>query len=98
MPQSVNTSKPTSQLQLNHVYAYGGDSSRHGTSIKGKNVMFVSENKVMFPAGALVVVMDMRDCMQGFFCGHNDEVTCLTIHPDRVVAASGCLLPVWSSI
>ena len=29
--------------------------------------MFVSENKVMFPAGALVVVMDMRDCMQGFF-------------------------------
>ena len=51
--------------------------------------MFVSENKAMFPAGALVVVMDMRDCMQGFFCGHNDEVTCLTIHPDRVVAASG---------
>ena len=51
--------------------------------------MVLTDDKIMFPAGALVVVMDMRDGEQGFFSGHSDEVTCLTIHPDRVVAASG---------
>lgn len=86
---TVDTTQPSATLDLNHVYSYNGDSSRHGKDIRGKNVMFLTDDKIMFPAAALVVIMDMKSNEQGFFSGHTDEVSCLTVHPDRSVAASG---------
>lgn len=43
----------------------------------------------MYPAAALVVVMDVGTTDQGFFSGHSEDVTCVTVHPDRCIAASG---------
>ena len=85
----VDSSAPTAGLSLNHVYAYSGDSSRHGGAISGKNIMFLDRKRIIFPAASLVVVMNMETQTQGFFSGHTDDVTCLTVHPDRTIAASG---------
>jgi WD40 repeat protein len=40
------------------------------------------------------------DRRQGFFCGHSDDVTCVAVHPQRTLAASGqkgkdCCVLVW---
>ena len=85
----VDSSAPTATLVLKHVHAYNGDISRHGGAIRGKNVMFISSKRIIFPAAALVVVMDIESSSQGYFSGHSEDVTCITIHPDRAIAASG---------
>lgn len=85
----VDSSSPSSTLVLKHVHAYNGDISRHGGTIRGKNVMFIGTKRIIFPAAALVVVMDIATSEQGYFSAHSEDVTCITIHPDRAIAASG---------
>jgi hypothetical protein len=87
----VDTSQPSAALVLDHVYAYSGDSSRHSASIRGKNVMFLDNTRIIYPAAALVVIMDMATQTQSYFAGHSEDVTCITVHPDRTIAASGQL-------
>lgn len=41
------------------------------------------------PAAAVVVLYDSTKHTQRFFLGHDDDVSCLAITPDRAVAASG---------
>ena len=92
----LSSQPPTSKLALKYVHGYDGDIGRHGGTIRGKNIMFVNANRVVFPAAALVVVMDINTNTtsgarhnQGFFSGHNEDVTCVTIHPERAICASG---------
>ena len=87
----VDTSQPSAGLVLDHVYAYSGDSSRHSTSIRGKNIMFLDNNRIIYPAAALVIIMEVGSQNQSFFSGHTEDVTCITVHPDRTIAASGQL-------
>ena len=92
---------PGAKLALHHVYGYDGDLNRHGSSNRGKNVLWADARRVVYPAAAIVVVQEvLGDRRQGFFCGHSDDVTCLAVHPDRTVAASGqmgkdCCVLVW---
>jgi len=92
---------PGAKLALHHVYGYDGDFTRHGSSIKGKNVLWVDSRRVVYPAAAVVVVQEVAgDRRQGFFCGHSDDVTCVAVHPQRTLAASGqkgkdCCVLVW---
>jgi len=85
----VDSTAPSAALALNHVYAYSGDAARHGGSIKGKNIMFLDRNRIIYPAAALVILMDIETQAQGFFSGHTEDVTCITVHPDRTICASG---------
>lgn len=85
----VESSSPQCTLALRHVHAYNGDVTRHGGAVRGKNIMFLGNKKVIFPAAALVIVMDIECNEQGYFCGHSEDVTCVTVHPDRTIAASG---------
>ena len=85
----IDSSPPSSGLTLKHVHAYSGDTARHGGTIKGKNIMFVGTKRVIYPAAALVVVLDIGSDEQGYFSGHTEDVTCITVHPDRAIAASG---------
>ena len=85
----VDSSSPQCTLALRHVHAYNGDVTRHGGAVRGKNIMFLGNKKIMYPAAALVVVMDIEFNEQGYFCGHSEDVTCVTVHPDRTIAASG---------
>ena len=98
----AKTSEVPVKLVLKHVFGYEGNPDRHGSKSCEKNVMFVNENRIIFPSAALVVVMDTRDSKQGFFTGHTDDVSCMAVHPDRTIAASGqtgkyaCIM-VWST-
>lgn len=92
---------PGAKLALHHVYGYDGDVNRHGNSARGKNVLWADSRRVVYPAAAVVIVQEVAgDRRQGFFCGHSDDVTCLAVHPQRTVAASGqmgkdCCVLVW---
>ena len=58
---------------------------------------------VIYPVAAVVVVYNKAAHSQAFFRGHDDDITCLALAPDRRVAASGqlgkdpCVL-VWDSV
>ena len=89
MDSILCSSGPNAKLALKYVHGYDGDIERHGGTIRGKNVMFVNNSKIIFPAAALVVIMDIDTSIQSFFSGHTEDVTCVTMHPDRMVCASG---------
>ena len=92
---------PGAKLALHHVYGYDGDPNRHGSAVRGKNVLWADARRVIYPAAALVIVQEVGgDRRQGFFCGHSDDVTCVAVHPQSTVAASGqmgknCCVLVW---
>lgn len=95
----------SADLKLHHVFGYDGDVERHGNSCKGRNTLIIErlkvassdgteaeqELEVVFPAAAVVVLMNLKSCKQRFFNSHSDDVTCIAIHPDMVcgLAASG---------
>ena len=83
------SSIPTNDLDLHHVYGYSGDNSRYGTIPKGKNVMFLDDSRIVFPLATLVVLMHIKTSEQHFFHDHTQEVSCVTLHPDRNIIASG---------
>jgi len=70
-------------LTLKHVHAYDGSG---GT---GKNIHWLSRSVIAFPAVALVVLMNVNNSKQQFYKGHTNEVTSLSIHPDKKIIASG---------
>lgn len=102
--QRYQTDAPKTRLRLQHVHGYDGDYSRHAdaSAIRGKNVIVLKNNIMMFPAAALVVIMDTTSLRQSFFSGHSEEVTCLEAHGDGVTVASGQIgktgkILVWNS-
>lgn len=79
------------RLVLHHVYGYDGDpnNKQHPFGSKGKNVFWIDDYRIVYPAAAIIVINDVRrDSKQGFFCGHTDKVTCIAIHPSRQRVAS----------
>lgn len=102
-----NSIEPVTQsgLQLTHVHGYDGDYGRHGGSVKGKNVVINKNGHLIYPAAALVVLMDhtlQGIEQQGFFTAHTEDVISLTLHPNQCIVASGqmgreCNVMVWDS-
>ena len=92
--------QPSATLSLHHIYGYDGDFTRHGSNLHAKNILWADEERVIYPAAAVVVVQNVRDRRQGFFCGHSEDVTCVAIHPRKEVAASSqlgkdCVVLLW---
>ena len=52
-------------------------------------VHYVDEQHIVYPAGSLVVMLDMSTNTQSFFTDHDDDVVALCLHPSRRIAASG---------
>ena len=50
---------------------------------------YVDEQHIVYPAGSLVVMLDMSTNTQSFFTDHDDDVVALCLHPSRRIAASG---------
>jgi WD40 repeat protein len=103
--QDVNTysqDPPEASLKLNFVHSYEGDTSKFGGSIKGKNIMWLLDGRMAFPAASLVIVLDIPLNKQSYFTGHSGDVTALTIHAERGVAASAeqgkiCRILIWDT-
>ena len=73
---------PDHALELDHVHGYRAHDARH-------NLLYTSDGRVVFPAGTCGVVQDASTNEQSFFCGHEDDVLSLTMHPDGDTVATG---------
>ena len=53
------------------------------------HVHWTASGEVVFPAAAVGVVFDAANRKQRFFTGHTADVLCVSMHPNRLYAASG---------
>eukprot|EP01038_Epipyxis_sp_PR26KG_P014953 gene14953-20114_t len=104
-PTQSQSSQLNQKLELKYVHGYDGDLNKHGNAIKGQNIIISGDQRIIFPAAAVVVIMDYlsqsnanyddndvkneNEKQQSFFTGHTEDVTCLSIHPDKRIIASG---------
>jgi WD40 repeat protein len=88
------------RLSLKHIFGYDGDYTRHG-NLKGKNIVWLSDKEIAFPAAAVVVIMDIETEKQRFFIDHTDDVISLACFPSLSVVASSqigtdCSILIWN--
>ncbi len=82
--------------RLDHIYGYSGSLSRH-------NLLYASDGRLLYPAGAALVVYDANTHEQSFLVGRGAvaDVLCVALHPDGDLVATGCageeaVVCVWS--
>ncbi|XP_071162130.1 echinoderm microtubule-associated protein-like 6 [Mytilus edulis] len=73
---------PKSQLRLEWVYGYRGHQCRN-------NLFYnVGKDIVYFVAG-VGIVYNQTEHKQKFYLGHDDDILCLSMHPERSIVATG---------
>jgi len=70
-------------LKLEFVYGYAGKDSTDN------NLFFNDQGKVVYYTAALGIVYDPASHTQVFFKGHNDDIRCIAIHPQRRCGRTG---------
>lgn len=66
------------------------------------NLFYTATGEVVYFSAGVGIVYDPQSRRQRFFLGHDDDICCLALHPDRATVASGqmgkdpCVL-VWDS-
>ena len=78
---------PASSLQLDFVYGFSSGGMDGGGP--RQNLHFLRDGRLVYPAGTLGVVYDGRRHAQEFFAEHDAPVSCMALHPNRRVVASG---------
>ncbi|KAL7060336.1 hypothetical protein AAHC03_09572 [Spirometra sp. Aus1] len=73
---------PEEQLKLEWVYGYRGKDCRN-------NVHLLPTGEIVYFVAAVVVLYNVEQHSQRHYLEHNDDVKCLTVHPDRITVASG---------
>lgn len=77
-------------LSLSYVHGYDGDFTRNGgTKASGKNVFWLSEEIIIYPAATLVILLNTQSGKQHYYRSHTEEVSALTIHNTLHLVASG---------
>lgn len=69
--------KPSAGLHLHFVYGY------NGLDNTCNNLFFNDQGKVVYYTAAIGIVYDTQLHTQTFFKGHNDDIRCLAMHPER---------------
>jgi WD40 repeat protein len=82
---TASVGPPSNTLSLKHIHGYNNDEK----SCSGKNVLYVNNQRIIFPAAHIVVLMDTETSEQGFFTGHTGKVSSLCLHPTGGIVASG---------
>jgi len=75
--------KPGPGLKLEFVYGYAG--LRNNAS----NLFYTKDGRVVYYTAGVGIVYDRSTHSQQFFKGHDDDVSCLAMHPERQLVASG---------
>ena len=78
---------PSTSLELEFVHGYSGRLPFRTTM--ATNTFALATGEIVYPASASVVVYDKVMHRQRFFFGHDDDVTCLAVHPNGTIVASG---------
>ena len=81
---------PDAELELDHVYGYAGLDNT------APNIFYLGTGEIVYYTAAVGVVLDKdklekREKCQRFFFGHDDDIKCLAIHPNREWVATGQL-------
>ncbi|XP_064623638.1 echinoderm microtubule-associated protein-like 2 isoform X5 [Lineus longissimus] len=72
----------TEKLKLEWVYGYRGRDCR-------SNVHFLPTGEIVYFIASVVVLYNGEEQMQRHYLGHNDDVKCLAVHPDKITIATG---------
>ena len=73
---------PESSLKLSWVYGYRGHQCR-------SNCHFNEEENVVYFVAATGIVYSPSKNKQAFYLHHNDDILCLSMHPNKRLVASG---------
>uniref|UniRef100_A0A8B9Y7P5 EMAP like 1 n=1 Tax=Bos mutus grunniens TaxID=30521 RepID=A0A8B9Y7P5_BOSMU len=73
---------PTKRLKLEWVYGYRGRDCRN-------NLYLLPTGETVYFIASVVVLYNVEEQLQRHYAGHNDDVKCLAVHPDRVTIATG---------
>ncbi|XP_033734062.1 echinoderm microtubule-associated protein-like 6 [Pecten maximus] len=73
---------PACQLRLEWVYGYRGHQCRN-------NLFYNTSKDVIYFVAGIGIVYNDRNHKQRFYLGHDDDILCLNLHPDRSMVATG---------
>ncbi|XP_050666852.1 echinoderm microtubule-associated protein-like 2 isoform X2 [Leptidea sinapis] len=73
---------PQNKLKLEWVYGYRGKDCRN-------NLYLLPTGEVVYFVAAVVVLFNVDEQCQRHYTGHTDDVKCITVHPNKLVIASG---------
>jgi WD40 repeat protein len=78
-----SSEKPDVWLQLEHVFGYNGPKNIQ------PNVFFTKSKEVLYYTSAVGILYDAEANTQRFYIGHEDEISCMALHPDLDTVATG---------
>ena len=90
----MKESSPDATLKLEWVYGYQSERCRN-------NARYNCNGSVTYNSGKYVVTYDFNNQKQSIFSGHNEEISCLDIHPGKELIASGDIdshVIVWNTV
>ncbi|XP_073494523.1 echinoderm microtubule-associated protein-like 1 isoform X5 [Phyllobates terribilis] len=73
---------PARRLKLDWVYGYRGRDCR-------TNLYLLPTGETVYFIASVVVLYNVEEQLQRHYTGHNDDVKCLAIHPDKITIATG---------
>uniref|UniRef100_A0A087YEH5 EMAP like 2 n=2 Tax=Poecilia TaxID=8080 RepID=A0A087YEH5_POEFO len=73
---------PDKKLKLQWVYGYRGRDCRC-------NLYLLPTGEIVYFNASVVVLYNTEEQQQRHYLGHNDDVKCLSVHPDMVTIATG---------
>ncbi|XP_055519541.1 echinoderm microtubule-associated protein-like 1 [Leucoraja erinacea] len=73
---------PAHKLKMEWVYGYRGRDCR-------SNLYLLPTGEIVYFIASVVVLYNVEEQQQRHYLGHNDDVKCLAVHPDRVTMATG---------
>ncbi|XP_026536026.1 echinoderm microtubule-associated protein-like 1 [Notechis scutatus] len=73
---------PSKKLKLEWVYGYRGRDCRN-------NLYLLPTGETVYFIASVVVLYNVEEQLQRHYIGHNDDVKCLAVHPDRITIATG---------
>ncbi|EHB04120.1 Echinoderm microtubule-associated protein-like 1 [Heterocephalus glaber] len=73
---------PTKRLKLEWVYGYRGRDCRN-------NLYLLPTGETVYFIASVVVLFNVEEQLQRHYVGHNEDVKCLAVHPDRITIATG---------
>mmetsp|Transcript_7472 Transcript_7472/g.24809 ORF Transcript_7472/g.24809 Transcript_7472/m.24809 type:complete len:915 (+) Transcript_7472:548-3292(+) len=74
---------PDARLTLEFVYGYGGLSNL------SNNLWYTAFGEVAYYSAGVGILYNQTEHTQRFFLGHDDDIKCVAISPDRTLIASG---------
>ncbi|KAM6203119.1 echinoderm microtubule-associated protein-like 1 isoform 3-T3 [Rhynchocyon petersi] len=73
---------PSKRLRLEWVYGYRGRDCRN-------NLYLLPTGETVYFIASVVVLYNVEEQLQRHYTGHNDDVKCLAVHPDKITIATG---------